>query len=71
MNTRLASPVRLRLNEGARVRILDGTADCPSGVGTVVADMSQGTEEYEVAYNDGVKDTFGLFYRTELQLINR
>lgn len=61
----------MKFKVGDKVRIKDTSADCPSGTGTIAEDMCTATvDEYEVAYNDGIEDTFGLFYADELEDIN-
>lgn len=60
-----------RLPVGLHVKLKDSSADCPSGEGVVVADMTQGAEEYEVEYSDGEEKTHGLFYRTELEPVGK
>lgn len=53
---------------GARVHILDSTADCPTGEGIVI-EYVPSTDEYVVMYHDGDDYTSGMFFPFDLKPI--
>lgn len=63
----MASTKKFKARDDVRIKPYP-SVDCPSGVGTVLADMSsENCEEYEVMYSDGEDFTYGMFYADELE----